>query len=204
MPIDYADAATQRFMIECHNKAQKQRTKWFLKHKDKLIQKTQCTEKFKHYTSEQIEKTRLGAGIPALSNQHENSAWHRRRCLLTGAADTAALRDSFMRSEESPIMKPVDTNETNMLYTEFSEGGGRKAYLNARQRKLPETKYYDCPTTNNMYGWALCDSSVKSGAPEYKRCASYSRDVIRISGVHPDPPHYNPPATLYETCRSSE
>ncbi|KAJ8714553.1 hypothetical protein PYW07_002778 [Mythimna separata] len=203
MSLDYTDEAKHKFMIECNNKANQQRTRWFLRHKDKLVERARCTEKNKHYTNEEIEETRLKASFPALSQQHEVAARHRRRCLLTGAGEITALGDAILKSEEFPIMKPVDSNEASIIYKELAAGGGRRAYLNARQRKLPELKYNDCPTTNSEYGWALHDSSVRSGAPEYKRYAIYFRYATRPSGVHPDPPHYDPPAKKREICKGN-
>lgn len=192
MPLDYSDPATQKFLIECNNTASEQRTLWFLKHKEELIRRTQPKENQKDYTTEQIEETRLEAELLALSNQHKESAHHRRNCVLTGATDTTAF--SFVKGEDLAVMKPVDIKESSILYTELGAGGGRKAYLKARKYKLPEDKYNDCLTTNNVYGWALSDSSVKSGAPEHKRYETFFRSLTRQSGVHPDPPHYKSPS----------
>lgn len=203
MPLDYADPVIQRFVIECNRRANKQRTKWFLKNKDELIRQVQCKEKQKHYTTENIEETRLGAGMSVLRNLHEVTARHRRRCAITGTAETTTL-NLFVKSEEPSVMKPVDIDESSILYKDLSAGGGRMAYLFARKHKLPEEKYNDFPTTSNMYGWALRESSIRSGPSKHKRYASYFRDVTRISGVHPDPPHYNQPAASHVTCKTSE
>uniref|UniRef100_A0A2A4K270 Sperm microtubule inner protein 1 C-terminal domain-containing protein n=1 Tax=Heliothis virescens TaxID=7102 RepID=A0A2A4K270_HELVI len=196
MPFDDTDPRVQQFLIERHIQDNLHVMRWFLKHKDEMIRRAQSTENTKYYTDEQIRKTAVEANIKSLSKQHEASSRHRRRTAITGSVDATALNPFTMKTDEPSVMKPVDPQESGILYKQLASGGGRKAYLHMRKYKLPEEKYNDC-VTSNVYGWALKESLIGISAPKHRRYATFTRDIARHSGVHPDPPHYEPPTERY-------
>ncbi|XP_047028846.1 uncharacterized protein LOC124636759 [Helicoverpa zea] len=201
MPFDYSDPRLQLFLTERRVQDNLRCMRWFLKHKDEMISDAAVhSAKNKHYTEEQIKKTVVEANIKVLSNQHAFSSLHRRKRVLTDSADATALNQFLMKAVVPSVMKPVDVKHSRILYKQLASGGGRKAYLNARKYKLPEQKYHDCVTTSSVYGWALKESLVGCSAPKFRRYATFARELLN-SGVHMDPPHYEPPAErFYKKC----
>ncbi|CAH1637338.1 unnamed protein product [Spodoptera littoralis] len=200
MPLDYSNPLIQKFLIERQHQENLKCMNWFLKNKEKIIKNAPKIENCKHYTTEQISKTHMEAGMNMLSKQNDVSIHHRRKTPMEDA-ETTILNGFFEKSEEVPIMKPVDPKESSILYTDLAAGGGRNAYLNTRHHKLPEDKYTFCVTTYNNYGWKLNENELKRSPPEHNRYSIFVHDLVRRSGAHPDPPEsLKPNDAQYKKC----
>ncbi|XP_026741136.1 uncharacterized protein LOC113503397 [Trichoplusia ni] len=201
MPLDYTDPVTLKCIIERNGYENRERVRWFLKHKDEQIARAQFTERHHQRTENDILKHDVEHSIQALKIQHDENNKHRRRkpqleTYLNPLADKP--------EPDEPVMKPVEHEVSNLHYKPLTLGGGRKTYLSARNLKMPEDKYNSCPTSS-VYGWRLNDSDLTYGFSKHSKYDAFFHDLYRLSGVHPDPPHYEPPTErIYKRCVGSE
>ncbi|XP_050561586.1 uncharacterized protein LOC126912620 [Spodoptera frugiperda] len=200
MPLDYSNPMIQKFLIERQDQENLKCMQWFLKNKEKIIKNAPKVENCKHYTSEQVAKKRMEADVNMLSEQNNISRRYRRK-LSMQEAERTILHGFFEKSEDVPIMKPVDPEDSSILTRELAAGGGRNAYLKTRHRKLPEDKYTSCVTTSNTYGWKLNENKLKRVPPKHNRYSVFTHELVGRSGAHPDPPEaLQPKDAQYIRC----
>lgn len=186
MPLDFTKPGTIKFLKEKYEHEKDQRVGWFLANKEKLIREATLTDKNKGYSAEDIRRAPLEIFMPVLSGLYKVSAENRRKKVPVDGPVIGIAKD--MSITPSPLMKPVEPSVSSILY-EQPPKGGRRQYLNARKRKIPDEKYYFCETSANDIGWQWKESALPRRPPKYGRHEIILHEAPR-SGPQPDPKHY--------------
>ncbi|CAH0588045.1 unnamed protein product [Chrysodeixis includens] len=201
MPLDYNDSETVKVFRERNEIENRTRVQWFLRNQEEEIARAQFSEHHHQRTENDISRLNVEHSIPALVSQHEENNTHRRQ---KPKEETHLNPFTEKRENDEPIMRPVEPEVSGLHHKPLSSGGGRKAYLSTRSRKMPEDKYNSCQTSN-VYGWKLHDTEITFEPSKHPKVATFINDVYRLSGAHPDPRHYNPPVEhMYMKCKVSE
>lgn len=129
-------------MIENYEKEKSLRVKWNQEHKELIEKAVILTRKPTNYTSIDINKAIMVAGMPNTIREIVTGARNRlvkpaKDCLLF--KDHTALTEATMKSVEKKVS---DFNKESRL-----------KYLKARNIKAPEDKFNYIETSNWTYGW---------------------------------------------------
>ncbi|KAL3280049.1 hypothetical protein HHI36_017556 [Cryptolaemus montrouzieri] len=99
------------------------------------------------------------------------------------------------------VMQPIDPKIKKLLYA-GTQKDGRRNYLNARVKVIPENRYYFPETSSFEYGWKMWNASRTIPKSRYGRI-EVIKEFYRRAGVARDPEWHKEPTKLSPTICGS-
>lgn len=184
MPVlDVNDPKILNFLVESYEKESRLRMKWVQLHAGDIEKAALLTREAKNYTTEDIAKSLMEAGMAATTRDHINAARHK---YTAPVPDYLHAKVGATKDSEAP-MKPVAREVKDSLRE------GRLEYLKKRSSLKPEDKYSFAESTNWLYGWKLDESVLRMSGPVHGKVNHVVRALSGRVGPQRDPDHYNSP-----------